>query len=234
MSFSIVIPMRSGSTRSIRKNTRPFLESGESLFQLKMHSIQRLSERDDFVEVIISSDDEEVFDQAKPYLSDKVKIDIRPKNLCLSSTKVVDLINYIPKITKGRYIFWLHVTSPFVVFDDYLLAINKYQKFVIDNKVNDSLMSVNKINQFIWSDKEKRVINVNRDINPWPNTQDLDPIYEINHAFYISSRENYMQYNDRIGVNPYLFLCEGLRKIDVDWEDDFIFAQKLAGVFNGF
>lgn len=228
MTFSVFIPMRSGSTRSPKKNTRPFLETGESLFQLKMKSILKLCESDEIVEVIISSDDKDIINQAKPYLSDKVKIDMRPKELCLSSTKVEDLISYVPKVTKGEHVFWLHVTSPFVGFETYLNAIENYKYNVLESGSHDSLMSVNKLQQFIWSDSEKKVINVDRDINPWPNTQDLDPLYEINHAFYISSRNNYISLNDRIGKNPCLYICEGLEKIDIDWEEDFIVAGLIA------
>jgi N-acylneuraminate cytidylyltransferase len=88
-------------------------------------------------------------------------------------------------------------------------------------------MSVNRIQQFIWSDKEKCVINTDRTVNPWPNTQDLDPLYEINHAFYINSRHNYLTHGDRIGRAPALYVCEGLRKIDIDWQDDFEIARSL-------
>lgn len=220
--------MRSGSTRSPKKNTRPFLETGESLFQLKMQSILKLCESDEVFEVIISSDDKDIFNQVEPYLSDKIKLDIRPKELCLSSTKVQDLISYVPKITKGDHVLWLHVTSPFVEFETYYKAMESYKYSVVQSRKYDSLMSVNKLQQFIWSDNKKKIINVDRNINPWPNTQDLDPLYEINHAFYISSRDNYISLNDRIGKNPCLYICEGLEKIDIDWEEDFMIAELIA------
>lgn len=228
MSFSIFMPMRSGSTRAPKKNTRPFLKTGESLFQLKMKSIVKLCESSEVVEVIISSNDEEILLQAEPFVSNKIKIDVRPEDLCLSTTKVNDLIGYVPKITTGDHILWLHVTSPFVGFEVYRNAIDQYKKSVIQSVSNDSLMSVNKLQQFIWSAKDKKVINVDRELNPWPNTQDLDPLYEINHAFYISSRDNYLALNDRIGKDPYLYICDGLEKIDIDWEYDFKLAQNIA------
>ena len=228
MKFSIFLPMRSGSTRAPRKNTRPFLDSGDSLFQNKMKSLVMLCERSDVIEIIISSNDEEVLSQAAPYLSEKIKIDKRPDELCMSNTKVVDLINYVPAVTSGQHILWLHVTSPFINFDDYDSALNIYIEEVLTKKTHDSIMSVNKLQQFIWSDYDKKVINVNREKNPWPNTQDLDPLYEINHAFYISSKSSYKKLNDRIGVNPYLYICDGIKKIDIDWEEDFRLAQKVA------
>lgn len=95
------------------------------------------------------------------------------------------------------------------------------------NGSKDSVMSVNKIQQFLWDDREKRVINTDRSVNPWPNTQELEPLYEINHAFYINSRGNYLTMRDRIGKAPALFVCEGEKKIDIDWQDDFDLARSL-------
>lgn len=225
--FSIFIPVRSGSSRVKRKNTRSFLDSGESLFQLKMKQVVGLAGRSDIEEVVVSTNDEEIVKQLQPFLSDKVKLDMRPEALCLSTTKVLDLINHVPNVVLGGHVFWLHVTSPFVDELDYVDAISRYKSEVVMG-VKDSLMSVNKIQQFIWDDERARVINVDRDVNPWPNTQDLVPLYEVNHAFYISSIDNYLKYNDRIGRSPGLYVCDGVKKMDVDWEDDFVMAQEIA------
>lgn len=228
MNISVFLPLRAGSTRSIRKNTRPFLSTGESLFQIKMKELLKLVDNCSIVEIIISTNDDEVIEQALPFCSKKIKIIRRPNELCQSSTKVVDLINYVPTIISGNHIFWIHVTSPFLNYEDYKKALDFYSKSVVETSEFDSLMSVNKIQQFIWDDSMKKVINANRDINPWPNTQNLEPLYEINHGFYISSKENYLELNDRIGVSPALFICEGIKKIDIDWEEDFKLAQQLT------
>ena len=70
-------------------------------------------------------------------------------------------------------------------------------------------------------------MNADCALNPWPNTQDLEPLYEINHAFYLNSRRNYESLGDRIGVNPALYVCNGLCKIDIDWQDDFDLAKSI-------
>lgn len=227
VNFSVFLPLRGGSQRVINKNTRSFTANDLSLFQLKMTQLQGII---DLVhEIIISTDDEKVILQASPFLiHPKIKVIKRPTELCLSTTKVQDLINYVPTVTESEHIFWLHVTSPFVNTDDYKIAIQNYIDHII-NGSNDSLMSVNKISQFIWDDKKRKIINCDRSINPWPNTQDLDPLYEINHAFYISSRKNYFHYMDRIGINPFLMVLEGEKKIDIDWQEDFDLARKIMG-----
>lgn len=233
MRYSIFFPLRSGSQRVINKNSRPFLKTGESLFQLKMKHVARLADEFEKVcEVVISTDDQLVLTQAEPFLSDKIKIDLRPRHLCLSTTKVQDLIDYVPSIVFGEHVFWLHATSPFVGYEDYVKALVQYEDCL--GKGCDSLMSVNKIQQFIWDAKLSKVINVDRGINPWPNTQDLAPLYEINHAFYISSKANYIALRDRIGRSPSLYLCDGIKSIDIDLEDDFSMAKLIASEVNGY
>jgi N-acylneuraminate cytidylyltransferase len=89
-------------------------------------------------------------------------------------------------------------------------------------------MSVTEIRQFIWSDKEKRIINADKNIETkWVQTQDLEPLYEINHAFYINSRENYLKMSDRIGENPYLYILKSSKSIDIDLEDDFELGRRV-------
>ncbi|MEM1190014.1 MAG: acylneuraminate cytidylyltransferase family protein [Pseudomonadota bacterium] len=224
-SISVFVPLRSGSERVKGKNVRPFLEDGTSLFQLKMRQLIALEDRVD--EIVISTDDAEVMEQAQAFLSSKVRLIERPKPLCLSSTRVSDLIDYVPTVVAGDHIFWLHVTAPFVNHEDYQKALDCYREEVLSGD-HDSIMSVNKIQQFLWDDRLKKIVNCDREVNPWPSTQDLEPLYEINHAYYISSRRNYLSLGDRIGKNPYLVCMESTKKVDIDWPEDFELASRIA------
>jgi N-acylneuraminate cytidylyltransferase len=132
----------------------------------------------------------------------------------------------MPTITSGEHILWTHVTSPFVDEVDYQNAIERYFEALKDGY--DSIMSVTEIRQFIWSDKEKRIINADKNIETkWVQTQDLEPLYEINNAFYINSRENYLKMSDRIGENPYLYILKSSKSIDIDLEDDFELGRRV-------
>lgn len=229
--ISIILPLRAGSARVPKKNTRPFHPNGQSLFEYKLSQIEKI--KDEVSEIVISTNDQEVIDQIPEWAKDtNIRLVIRPDELCSATTKVQDLINHVEDVTTGDVIFWIHATSPFLDSTDYKSAIKQYEE-VIDSQKGDSLISVNKIQQFIWNEQEKRVINTDRNVNPWPNTQDLDPLYEINHAFYINSRKNYNELKDRIGESPALYVCDGLKKIDIDWHDDFIMAQQLISLYEG-
>ncbi|WP_339113248.1 hypothetical protein [Thioclava sp. GXIMD2076] len=227
---SVFFPLRAGSTRAVGKNTRPFRPDGRSLFQHKMEQLVQLA--DTVAEVIVSTNDKVIAQQFEEFSDVKnLRLVERPEALCLSTTKVQDLIDYVPTVVEGEHIFWLHATSPFVDERDYKEALDIYSSRVINAAENDSIMSVNKLQQFIWDDATKRVINCDREVNPWPNTQDLAPLYEINHAFYISSRDNYLKLRDRIGQNPVLYEMTGIKKTDIDWEDDFEVAQNLLDTY---
>lgn len=228
-SISVFFPLRAGSSRIKRKNTRAFHPDGRSLFLHKLDQIRLISHL--VQEIVISTNDEEIIEQFPRDLTESnIRIERRPDALGRSDTKVRDLIDYVPTVTRGQWIFWLHATSPFVDEYDYKAALDMLDRSVASGE-HDSIMSVNKVQQFLWDDQLKRVVNTDRSINPWPNTQDLQPVYEINHAFYINSRKNYLNLHDRIGVSPALFICEGMKKIDIDWQDDFNLAQALLPAY---
>ncbi len=225
MSISIVLPIRKGSQRVKNKNIRPFAKNGDSLTEIKIKQLLKLKNID---EIVVTSNYPEAIEQIKKIAKNdnRVKIDIRPDYLCQPTTIVKELIEYMPPITTGEHILWTHVTSPFVDEVDYQNAIDRY--FEALKEGYDSIMSVTEIRQFIWSNREKKIINADTNIDTkWVQTQDLEPLYEINHAFYINSRENYISMSDRIGINPYLYILKSSKTIDIDLEDDFELARRV-------
>lgn len=128
-------------------------------------------------------------------------------------------------MVNADHIFWVHATAPFADKQVLENALDVYEKEVIGENNYDSLLSVTKVQQFLWSAKENKCINHDREQVKWPRTQDLEPLYEINHAFYINSRENYLKFNDRIGVKPYLYELDKIHSFDIDWNDDFQLAE---------
>ena len=58
-------------------------------------------------------------------------------------------------------------------------------------------------------------------------TQNIKPLYEVDSGVFLSSIDNYKRYGDRIGLKPFLFEQEKLKSVDIDWPEDFTYAEKL-------
>jgi len=222
MGVTVFLPTRKGSERVINKNTRPFADREGGLLALKLDQLLGCKNVD---EIILSSNDEASLELGRVYAEkdSRLKVVVRPDHLALSTTSLVDLVKYVPQVVGGEHILWTHVTSPFVTSEDYDAIIDDYFKALHGN---DSLMTVKKIQNFLW-DADKHDL-VNRQNNEkWPRTQDLKPFYEIDSAVFLSSKANYKSFQDRIGLRPKLFVQEGIKSFDVDWEEDFFLAEQL-------
>lgn len=221
MNRTIFIGVRSGSTRSLNKNTKAFLPDGTSLLENRI--LQACEASCD--EIIISTNCPVCKGQARSLqdYDNRIKVIKRPQNLCTNITLVPKIMKYISSIASYKNIMWTHVTSPFICPID----MNNAFKIFEESNEFDSVASVNKIQNFIWDESQKKVINNLNKSNKWPNTQDLLPLYEINHAFYVCSSD-LLKNGERIGKNPFLYECEGESRLDIDYEQDFIFGQLIA------
>ncbi|MES2278369.1 MAG: acylneuraminate cytidylyltransferase family protein [Bacteroidota bacterium] len=226
MGIVFFLPTRKGSERVVNKNTKPFAGIGGGLLEVKLKQLIEVKNVD---EVILSTNDPESIKVAQAINSDKVRVVQRPDHLCLSSTNLQDLIDYVPQITNADHIFWVHVTSPLVVATDYEKAVDVYQEQL--NNHYDSLVSVSKIQQFLWDEERMEYISHDSKKLRWPRTQDLKPFYELNSAMFINSRANYLKFNDRLGANPYKFELGKIKSFDVDWVEDFEITEVLYQKF---
>lgn len=222
-SISFFLPTRKGSERVTNKNTRDFAGIEGGILKLKLQELLRVKSVN---KIVVSTNDPETIAVAQSFNNDRIVIIERPDELCLSSTVIEDFINYIPSIISEDHIYWVHATAPFVTAQDYEEALTKYWE-VISTPEYDSLISVTKVQQFIWNAETKQCVNHDRSVVKWPRTQDLKPLYEINHAFYINSRQNYIGLSDRIGNTPYLYELNRVKSFDIDWEEDFKIAEVL-------
>ena len=203
-----------------KKNILPFSNYEKGLLQLKL---EQLLSTKNISEIILSTNDQLIIDYASNLKSSKIKIDIRPENLCSSSTSTDDLIKYAFNLIGENHVMWTHVTSPFVSSNVYDNVINTY--FNMLKKDYDSLMTVSKLNSFLWFNNNP--INYDRRNEKWPRTQTLNPIYEINSAVFINSYKTFKKSKDRIGFKPFLFELDKIISHDIDWPEDFILAEAL-------
>lgn len=216
--MTVFLPCRAGSQRIPKKNTKPFAGVQGGLLTVKLRTLLKVRSID---KIVVSTNDPEVMEVARNMNSDKIQIDIRPDHLATSEASTDDVVKYVATIIEDEDILWTHVTSPFISAASLEKAIALYK----NNTEHDSLMTVNKIQTFLWDDNGP--INYDRNIEKWPRTQTLPKVFEINSGFFINSRSNYIKFEDRIGETPYLFITEGNESLDIDWPKDFDLAEMI-------
>lgn len=224
MSSQIIafLPCRAGSQRVVQKNTRPFAGIQGGLLMIKLQQLVRVSAID---KIIVSTDDPVVMEFTESIIktSDKpISIDERPAHLASSSTSTDALIEYIPSIIQDGIVLWTHVTSPFVDEEVYSTAISRFTESY-EAGLNDSLMSVTKLQVFLWD--QNAPVNYDRAVEKWPRTQTLPVWYEVNSAIFMAPISVYHELHDRIGSAPFIFPLEFPGTIDIDEQDQFELAE---------
>jgi CMP-N-acetylneuraminic acid synthetase len=213
------LPCRQGSQRVKNKNIKPFSGVEGGLIYIKLSQLLQVKE---IKQIIVSTNDTKVKQIANSFQTTKIIIDDRPEKLASSTTSTDELIKYVPDIIKSGTVLWTHVTSPFVDEKIYKKAIDSY--FSNFDKF-DSLMSVTKLQKFLWNENEP--INYDRGVEKWPRTQTIKPVYEVNSGVFIANIDIYGIYNDRVGRSPFLFEMNEKVAFDIDWESDFEIAEIL-------
>lgn len=217
--IAFFLPTRKGSERVKNKNTRPFAGMEGGLIENK---IRQLLDTKLIDEIILSTNDEKCMEVAQKYASDsRLRIVLRPEKLCLSSTNLQDLICYVPTITDAEHILWGHVTTPLAGAEEYDKGIEFYLSKLDEGY--DSMVGVTELKNFLLN-KEGKLVNNTTDI-PWPRTQDLEPLYEINHTMFMAKREVYTKLKNRLGNKVLLHVMDEIHSKDIDWEDDFTIAE---------
>lgn len=219
MNNIVFLPCRKGSQRIPNKNTRTFAGIQGGLLRIKLKELLKASLID---RIILSSNDEEVLRIGKEFNNPKIQIIPRPDYLCTSETTTDELILYVSELIKEGTILWTHVTSPFLsakTYDDMLVS------YYSNRDSYDSLMSVNVIRNFLWN--ENAPINYRRSVEKWPRTQTLPSLYEPNSGAFIADAGIYHAMHDRVGMKVYMYETSKIESLDIDWPEDFEFAQLL-------
>ena len=49
------------------------------------------------------------------------------------------------------------------------------------------------LQKFIWNDDEP--LNYDRNLQKWPKTQTIDPLWEVNSGVFLASKGSFLQFN---------------------------------------
>ncbi|WP_346796480.1 hypothetical protein R5M92_13480 [Halomonas sp. Bachu 37] len=219
-----LIPARAGSERVKQKNTRPFAGFEKGLLELKLHQLARVKE---LSKIIVSTNDPVVSAYSSYFrqkIDSRVTVIERPDELGHSSTPMSAFIRYAANLEDTGIMLMTHVTHPFInssVFSDLISAWDTAK-----NKGHDSLVTVTKLHKFIWD--ENGPYNYDNSVEKWPRSQDIKPLFEINHAAYLMPFAKMREIDDRIGNKPCLYELPENIVMDIDWEDQFNLLEDIA------
>jgi CMP-N-acetylneuraminic acid synthetase len=211
--ITALVAVKGNSDRVPKKNIRKF--SNSSLLEIKL---KQLKESHVFHEIIVSSESDEVLEKVLPY---DVTIHKRDPFYSTSLVPMSDVYVYLADQVKTDYIAWIPVTSPLVNEQIYRDAVDTF--LTMNHDKYDSLLSVNDVKEYLYYNEQP--INFTRD--PWLRSQDLTGVSAINFAINIISKENMIRNRATLGEKPKFFNIPKKNAIDIDYMEDFIFAELL-------
>lgn len=208
------VPIRLNSKRVVGKNLK--LLGGKPLM---CHILDTLAAIKTIDEVYVYCSNEDV---AKN-LPEGVRFLKRPEFLDRDETLGKEIYEEFVKTIDADVYILAHTTSPFMKKTTVENALDK-----IINGDYDSAFSCEKIQTFTWYQNKP----LNYELKEIPRTQTIEPIYVETSAFFMFKKEIWTKHGQRIGFNPYFALVDKIEGVDIDWPEDFEFAEKIIEVYN--
>lgn len=204
------VPIKLNSQRLAKKNILPLGDK-----PLCYYIFESLLSVKDIDEVYVYCSDENV----KEYVPNEVKFLKRDPYLDGDLVKGKEIYSsFIKDVDSDIYIL-AHTTSPFIKSTSISQALKKVQY-----EGYDSALTIQKHQTFAWYMRNP----LNYELNDIPRTQDIEPVYIETSGFFIFEKKIFCDFERRIGFNPYLQEVNHLEAIDIDTEEDYLFAKKLV------
>lgn len=213
----VVVPARLGSTRVKVKNLR--LLNGKPLIEFILDSLKRTQS---LTNIYINSESDYFRIIAE---RNNVKFYKRPENLATSQSLIDEYIYDFVKNENPSYLAVVNPTSPFISSEHLDAAWN----YFVENDF-DTLLSCERIQTHCFLEGEPVNFSTH---GKHPRSQDLAPVRALNFAITIWDCQKYIENFEQNGYGVYtgkigFFDTEGVANIDIDYEDDFIFAEFVS------
>lgn len=207
------VPVRLNSKRVVGKNLKMLGEK-----PLMCYILDTLANIKKIDEVYVYCSQESI----KEYLPKGVKFLKRPEFLDRDETLGKEIYEEFTKTVDADIYILAHTTSPFMKEETVENALDK-----ILNEGYDSAFSCEKIQTFTWYDDKP----LNYDLKEIPRTQTIEPIYVETSAFFMFKRDIWKVHKQRIGFKPYMAQVDKIEGVDIDWPEDFEFAEKILETY---
>lgn len=218
MKVVAIIPVKSTSSRLESKNIKLLCN-----MPLYLHTLDKLLKIDEINEVWIDTDDINIINIAENYGFTKFKYFIRQKIYADNSTDGNLLLeNEINNIDSDIYLQIL-CTSPFTSIDNIKKSIQ-----ILKDKEYFSVVGCFKEKMYLWKGNSPVY-----DKYKIPNSNTLEDTIVESMSLYAITKDEFIKTKMRIGSCPFLLALEGEEIIDINYERDFLFANKMA-IYNKF
>ncbi len=148
----------------------------------------------------------------------------RAETLCGDDVTANELLAADLPHLPDRRLLMFHVTSPFVRGETIRRALSAFDRAEAHGEA-DSLVAVRRHQaRFFRADGSA----VNHDPSRLAPTQTLEPWFEETSALYAFSRASFESTGSRIGKRPLLFPLPKWESTDIDDEDDWLLAERIA------
>ena len=206
---SILIPARAGSKRIPNKNIVDL--GGKPLIYYVIKEALKITSN-----VYVSTDSPVIADISKSY---GAKIIDRPHEYATDTSNVKDTIAHFLQNIKTDTLILLQPTSPFVKKEHIIQGINTLE-------TKDSVISVCESREFYWN---KAGHPINYDLANKPRTQDMEPLYKENGAFYMTRVSNFLKKKELVNGEVGFSIMPSKDSLDIDTDYDLKIARSIIG-----
>ena len=203
------VPIRLNSKRVVGKNLKSL--GGKPMM---CYILETLSQVKDIDEVYVYCSQDEI----QTYLPKGVRFLKRPSFLDRDETLGQEIYEEFTESVDADVYILAHTTSPFIKPETIQNALHK-----VTQEGYDSAFSAEKIQTFAWFKGSP----LNYELTNIPRTQTIEPVYIETSAFFIFKRDIWKIHKQRIGFNPYIAIVDKIEGIDIDWPEDFDFAERI-------
>ncbi len=212
MKIVAIMPIKLKNERCPGKNIR--LLGSKPLLQYELDSLKQ-TKMCDSINVYCSN--EEIIS----YLPNGINFIKRPEKLDLPTSNFTQIFDeFMTNIDADIYVY-AHATAPFVTVQ----TMKKCIESVAYGDYDSAFCAV-KLQDYLWQDG----IPLNFDASNIPRTQDLKPIYQETSGVYVFTKNVFLKYRRRIGINPYIAELNFKEAIDIDTPEDFELAEVMVNI----
>jgi CMP-N-acetylneuraminic acid synthetase len=215
--LAALIPVRRGSSRIENKCMLPFGDSTD-LISWKIRQLLLVLPASN---IYVSSEDDSFLNIAREL---GVRTLPRDPSIAIGHDRpftevITGIVNDVPH----EHIAWCTVVCPLLSPREYREAFSIYKDKVIFGN-NDSLLSVNAVKEYFWS--EDGPLNYQADRNH-TISQDLPNWYRVTNGIYMMCKSDIMNLGYFVGKLPFKFPVSKISGIDIDYIEDYRIAKSL-------